>query len=434
MKRWVLALAATAGLAILGAAGAGLWLHWYMGQPVFIEEIRLALARATGAEVDLERLVVRGVQGVELRGVEVVPAQGGRLKAGTVRLTFSVVALAMGRLEIYQVGVDGAELVVKPTREGEWPSFLAGVVPEVRIAGRGFPVSLNLTQLQLDRSRVEVQGADGELMAVAEGVEAEAGLSFLPGWTDASGVFRASSLRLGSGLRLTNVTVPVRLGNRVVTMAGMKAFCHGGSLEGTLTGNFARTVPTFSAEVAVREVDLGVLLEEGGARTRWAEGTLALDAKVEGTWRQVLLATGVGRLTVDGAGISTLDVLGTLGQALGLSELRAPRFERVTGDFKIADRRLTFYNLEGVSPMIELSGAGYVNFDGQMDLDMLLGLHPEIGDRIPAHVLGQFNQRSDQFRLITFKLWGPISNPTSNLQRKLFAGSGTVGRELASAR
>ncbi len=423
MKRLVLALAATAGLAFVAAASAGLWLHWYMGQAAFIEEIRATLGSATGAEVDFDQLTVRGVNGIELRGLSVRPDGQGEsvLKAGMARVTFSVLALVTGRVEVYHVAVERLELVVMPNLEGDWPRWLSGSAPVVRVAGQTFPVSIQLTQLRVEQARVEVRASDGEPLGLAEGVDAEAGLSLLPGWTDATGSIRAESFRLGSGLRLTKVVAPIRLANRVVTMEGVRGFCHGGTAEGTVTATFARAVPGFAVQVALRDIDLGGLLEEGGARTRWAEGTLHLDAKAEGSLRQPQLAQGIGRLSIESAGMATLDVLGTLGQTLGLAELRAPRFDRVTGDFKIADQRLTFYNLEGVSPLIELSGAGYVDFDGQLDFDMLLGLHPEIGDRIPANISAQFNRRADEFRLITFKLSGPISNPTSNLPRKLFA-------------
>ncbi|GAB4239371.1 MAG: hypothetical protein OHK005_00760 [Candidatus Methylacidiphilales bacterium] len=436
MKRGLLAFAAVVGSLVLGAAVAGTWLHWYMEQPAFIEEIRSALVATSGGEVEFEHFRVRGLNGIEVTGLQVNPrlASGGSMKAASARVTFSIWALATGRVDVNQVHLRGMEMFLQPSPSGEWPTFFSGVKPVVQVAGWTLPVTLNLTQVRLERSRAEIRAAGGEVLALVEDLDAEAGLSLVPGWTDASGWIRADRLRFGSGLRLTNVSIPIRLANRVITMNGVRAFCHGGTAEASVTGQFNRGVPGFEIQLALRDVDLTGLLEDLGARTGWAQGTLNLDAKAEGTLTQAQLAQGIGRLSIESAGITTLDVLGTLGQTLGFSDLRTPRFEKVTGEFKIGDQRITFYNLEGVSPLIELSGAGYVDFDGQMDFDMLLGLHPEIGDRMPAHISANFNRRADQFRLITFKLSGPISNPTSNLPRKLFAGPGDFETALVRVR
>lgn len=434
MNRFFLVIAAA--FLLVGLVGAFGWLHWYMGRPAFIEDIRLALAETTGAEVELGEVKMHWPHGVELEEVTLRPGDSGesRLQAASIRIHLSPLLLLRGRMEISQIAVQGAELVLRPSANGVWPRFFAGIQPRVTLAGHVFPIGMRLTQVRLDQIRVEVRGPEGDPWLAAEGCQAEGGVNLLPGWADASGAVRIRELRLGSGLRLTNLTAPLLLANHTINLQAARAFFCGGTAEASASVSFARTVPSFAAQLALREVDVATTLEEAGARSRWAEGTLRLDAKVEGSLAQPQLARGVGQLAVEGAGMATLDVLGTIGQALGLSELRTPRFDRVNGEFKIADRRLTFYNLEGVSPLVELSGAGHVGFDGQLDLDMLLGLHPEIGDRIPANLLGRFNQRADQFRLITFKLSGPISNPTSNLPRKLLAESGGPSAELALAR
>lgn len=430
MRRLLTLLAIAGGAFLLTGVTAVLAFQWYIKQPAFIEEIRRALSESVGAQVDFQEMHVRGLNTIELSKVSVQfsnanaqPDPRSLLRVDLLQAKFSLSRLLQQTVELNQVTMVRPEWVLVQSPDRQWSLPFRFAPPKIVMMGRPLAFEFLLTRIELQKARFQAIQTSGEVTAAIEDFDLNAGLTLLPGLTDAKGSLSLESLRFGTGLVFTKIKAPIVLANRTVTIGPSQAFTHGGTATATFAANLTGTSPAFSATLGVKDVDLATLLESFGARTQWATGTLQLDAKVEGPLHQPGLAQGVGRLNLAQAEVATLNVLGTLGQTLGLPELRAPRFDEIKGEFKIADERLTFYNLEGASPLIEISGAGDVTFGGRLDLDMLLGLHPDLGDQIPSALRGSFNERDDKFRLITFKLSGPITNPSSNLQRKLLASA-----------
>jgi len=405
-------------------AGVGVfWFHSYIQNPKFIEEIRGSLSKMTGTEVRFQSLSVGLLSGVDLQRFQVPQPQNPKLPpflmVEQIHLDYLPWKLLDEDLELEQAEFRKSQLNFRQLPDGRWnlPQFDRSAF---YLTNRD-PLRFKLNVRKLlwkDGAALALDSEENQVIRI-QGSNIEGNLDFAQTGTTAEGSANILAVTLGDNLTFTELQGNYSLSNKVFRMPEIYGKAHGGLMRGKLEADFGPGGQSFSLQMALEKMDVSTILRDWGSRPSLASGKVNLETTLSGKISQPRLVQGVGKLKIESCEISGLQVMHLLAEILGIPDLASAKFNSLQGDFKVADQKLTFYNLEGVSDHLQLTGTGSFGFDQSLDFDMMLAIHPDLAAKIPAQLLSLFSVRDDKYLMITFKVNGTLREPDTNLIKKL---------------
>lgn len=426
MKRLALILSALVLLALLAAAGVLFWVHGYLNSAELRGKIETKLTQTLGTPVTLGKLHFRLFSGFELGDASVAgpnPKPGEPLLGiRNVHLSYSPLDLLRQKLLIREFVFDDPALHIRFRPDGSLnlpalpPSSDSGFV----LADTStVSLTVQLDRFQLNNGTIRVLAADNSLLFGMEQTGLEGRFQLLPRGARAEGSLGVGTLALGPAFKITSVRSPVVYADDRLSLSDLQGRAYHGTASGNLTANFGVGGPGFEMKLRLDQADVAALLADFGNDSGWISGKLMVTTGLQGSLLQPKLATGNGELEVTETSLAKLQLLNDLASLLNLPELPGTKFDSVKGTFKISDQKVTFFNLEALSPDLQITAAGSVGFDKQLDFDVFVALSGRMTASIPPEIARQLATREDGFRSITFHLSGTMEEPRTNLAEKL---------------
>lgn len=423
MKRFLIiavALLAATGLLV----GIGIFsLNSYIQNPKFIEEIRSSLSKMAGAEVKFQSLSVNVLRGAEIQRFQVQQPQNPKpppfLFVDRIVLTYLPWKMLGENLELKKIELKKPQLQLRQSADGRWniPTF-DKTIPF--LPGRD-PLRLKLKLNDLEWVEGAMLALDSEENQIfrMQGANIYGNLDVAQTGAAAQGNVHILAMTLGNSLTFTDLQGPYTLANKILHLPEVYGKAHGGLMRGKLEADFGPGGQSFGLQIALEKVDVSTLLRDWGGRSTLASGKMNVEANLSGKLSQPRLLQGTGKMKIEACEITGMQALRILSEILGIPELGSAKFQAIQGDFKVGDQKLTFYNLEGISEKLQLTGTGSLGFDQTLDFDMMLALHPSLAEKIPPQLQSFFSERQDKYLLITFKVGGTLKEPETNLAKKL---------------
>jgi type II secretion system protein N len=422
-------------LKLLGAALASVLLivlailiagAWYMRQPRVIENIRLHAAQSIGGDVLFSDLDLKLFKGFSVENLRIYPdpvALPGQefLEIRSIDLRYIPWKFFRRTIEFKNVILKQPHLILRQTRDGTWK------LPRTNLDQLTKPLTFEtgllrfiilMDDFDLRDGSVTALSDSGKTLFQASGVQLQGNLALDPGTANASGALRIHRMVLARSLQIDSLNTPLNLTHRTLSLPELGADIHGGRLGGNLQTDLAAQEPSFQGTLNLTSVQLSSLLREFKAREGLLEGQLDVKAQLTGTLREPHLAQGTGEFEIRNAKLSGLGLSGTVAELLRIPELATQNFAKVRGTFKIAEEKLTFYNLEAISPRMQATATGQIGLGRNLDFDVQLALNPELTAALPSEMRKRLNMRPDGYGTFTFKVEGTLDAPRSNLAEK----------------
>lgn len=418
----VVALALVTGLLATACVGA-----YYLRKPSTIENIRTATSGALGGEVRFRDIDLKPFKGVDVEGIRVHAARDPEpgpefLTLHRLALNYVPWRLLQRVIEFRSIQIEEPALILRQRRDGTWilPRLNTGTLAERLTFQTGLlRFRILLDDFNLVNGRLLLLAPSGETVFEARGAGLDGRLVLTPGGGRAEGNLSLREMSWANALRVDHVRSPLRLENDLLTLPAIEGEVHGGRATGAARIDLAAEGPLFAADLKVEGINLAALMEQLKSAAGLAAGTAQFTLQCSGSMRQPTLVQGTGELRIREARVSLLSGAPALARLLQIPELQAHTFTEASGTFKVADERLTFYDLEAVSDRLQLTATGSVGLDRTLDFDVLIALHPELAGRLPEASRKRLAQRADGFSSVTFKLDGTLDQPRSNLPEKI---------------
>ncbi|MFH1066616.1 MAG: AsmA-like C-terminal region-containing protein [bacterium] len=436
LKKIFLALVILVLIAFVGGAFA-LWrLQSYVQSEEFKAKVNRNVSETLGSPFYLSSLKFNILSGFDLYGIGIdspAPNTSPFLRIQKIRLNYALLPLLQRQCVIRELEFVQPEMSVRFNADG------SSNIPHPKVASsnpQAFPVSVDaarfdliLSRFNLTKGRISFFNADNLLLFSTENSELQGAYESVPRGAQARGNMRIGKLTLGPSFKLTEVQSSLTYADHKLVLPDINGQAYGGKATGVMDVNLGDKEPSFEMNLTLAGADLAAMMKDFGSDSDWIEGKLQLNQQMQGSLLTPKLATGKGELEINQMSLAKFQLFQTLSQVLLVPELAEAQFQNVKGTFKIGDQKITFFNLEAVSELIQLSGAGSVTFEKQTDFDVLLALHKKLTERMPSEIRKQLTQRDENFSTIAFKITGPLNSLKTNLTEKLAQAALTTAVE-----
>lgn len=181
----------------------------------------------------------------------------------------------------------------------------------------------------------------------------------------------------------------------------------------------------FQARGALEDVALDQVLKNSGVRHDLAVGRVGGEFEWSGLTSDTSTQTGRGELRILGGELRGLPLLGTVGDALGIEELRHLRFQEARADCRLERDTLRVDPVSLVAANLRLDARGQCQLDhlgaddpAGLDLQARLTIGKAISRQLPQFIEDNFlpvATAADGSRYMDFKVSGPLANPRTDL-------------------
>lgn len=424
LRRWLV------GGMVLVLLGVGVFIFafWhYMERPETIEKIRSTASEIAGGAVhfsDLDFMPLRGAVVEEVRIYAGAREEPGKefLTMENLRLDYRPWRLLLRALDLRRVQINTPYLVLRQRPDGTWqvPHFNPSRWQDaLTYQGGLLRFSLLLNDLVLTDGALDILDEQGSSLLSAGGIAVTGSLDIGPATRQAKGKLSINELKWGGLWRISRLASVLHVRDGILFLPDLNAACHGGQIRGDVRMDLTTPAVPFTTQMRLQGVRIDHLLDEFRARSGLVTGLLDARGRFEGSLTSPTLIQGTGEFEIQGARVLLLGGVTPLDRLLDLPELKAHTFPSLSGNFKVAEEKLTFYNLEAASRDLQVTAAGSLGFNRQLDLDVSLAISSTVADKIPESSRKRLTPRSDGFWTTTFKITGTLDQPESNLAEKL---------------
>ncbi|MEM6885256.1 MAG: AsmA-like C-terminal region-containing protein [Verrucomicrobiota bacterium] len=414
------------GLLLLSTAivltALGILLQNYMQSREFIEKISQSFSDSFGGTVSVQSTDINLLRGFSLDQVLVLSSDDPPQEFLAVEhsvLTYNPFALFLKKLELSTIQLEGAELSFTQAPSGNWwlPRPTADTTPVLDTGLLAFEMILK--DISLNQGVVTVIRKDGALVLDAHGINIEGSLKAREVGIESSGQLAIANTRLGKYFAIRDMTSPVTYENEVLTIPSLSGKAYDGSATGSIEIDLRIGGPEFTITLNLEQLDIAQLITDFQAKSQWLDGKLTTSCKVSGYFEDPELLQGTGTLQITEGTLSGFTFIKELAQLFPNQSFPETNFDSITGNYKIAEKKLTIYDLEAISQDVQLTGTGTISSSRELNLDMRLSLSPDFTALLASETAAKFNQRDDEFSTITFTVTGTLDEPESNLIDKL---------------
>jgi|GEM_PF-868358 len=414
------------GLLLLSAAivltALGILVQSYMQSREFIEKISQSFSDSIDGTVSVKSADINLLRGFSLEQVLVLSGDQPPLPFLSVEhsvLTYNPFSLFLKKLELTSIQLEHPKLSFTQAPDGNWwlPRPEADTTPVVDTGLLAFEMILK--DIALNNGIVTVTRKDGAVVLDAHDISIDGSLKASELGIESSGELAIANTRMGKHFTIRNMKSPVTYKDEVLTIPSLTGTAYGGTATGSIEIDLRIGGPEFSITLNLGKLDLAQLITDFQGQSQWLDGKLTTTCEVTGRLEDPELLQGTGTMQITEGTLSGFAFLKELVQLFPDQKFPETSFENITGNYKIAEKKLTIYNLEAVSGNVQLTGTGTISIKRELNLDMRLSLSPEFTALLSPETAAKFNQREDEFSTITFTVTGTLDEPESNLIEKL---------------
>lgn len=467
-------LAGTGTVALLVLAGLLLLLaNLYVQSPGVQDRLRGELSTALQMPVALRKTTFTPWEGLRIDGIHAAPADGTagvELSAESFRARLALWPLVRERrVVVRDVLFDRPTLAWTQTEDGGWrwsgarpapepvdaqepndgsPPPAAAPAPEpatppVPPAVRAQKVSRSgllpvvLENVRVRHGRFELRDRRGAAVAKAEDVNADGGLD--PAG-EARGTLWLKRAAWGGGgpddyLALDDFRAPFTFDGETLRLPGGRGRLATGEvrLDGSLRPREPGT--PFEARGELANVSLAALLNRAGLSFDLAAGQVAGNFALSGLAADQRTQVGQGRLRITGGELHGVPLLASVGDALGIEDLRRLKLDDAHADCSLNGPNLRVEPVVLASRNLRVEASGDARLDragsrdpAGLDLQARLTLGRAITRQLPQFVENNFTpvpDSTDGARYLDFHVGGPLQSPSTDLKERIL-GKGSL--------
>ncbi|HEV3270711.1 MAG TPA: hypothetical protein VGZ93_00850 [Candidatus Methylacidiphilales bacterium] len=433
--RWIIIGGAiVAGLAVLAIAVGVFWLNTFIHSPAFKAEVESRASQSVGGPVQIQSIDFDIFHGLKLQGLvtQIDPGHAGgqgalKIQVASVNCTYSLTNLLARQLRLTGVTLDQPQIVL--TKQATAPMAPAQPAPvtaatpsgpltsETPAQGTSMPFQFVLDRAKVNNGGISVHDATGASMVELQGVNADANTSGYTEGRDVTGTLRITDITVPPNLRVTDFSTPFSL-NRDQTRVQASPFdasAFGGKIAGDYqTGSSDPSVLNLNAKgLDVAQLTAATVSDSSAKLS----GSLDLSSKWRGVETGVL--DGEGDAQMANGKLEGVRILQEVGQILKITEIEAPVITRAKTHFVVQNRQTRFIGLQVDSPVFQITGDGTVDFNGNLNANLVLVLTRDAMGRLPKQAAASFVQQQDGTGSIAFKVTGTTNNPKTDLPTRL---------------
>jgi hypothetical protein len=276
-------------------------------------------------------------------------------------------------------------------------------------------------QFVLDRAKVtdgavSVCDVSGASLADLKGVNADANTSGCVEGKDVTGTLRVAEIASPSGMRSTDFSTSFTVSrDNVIQAKSFDASAFGGKIAGDYQmGSSGPSVLDLNGKgFDVAQLTAATI---SGSSAKLS-GSLDLQSK----WRAVETGVleGEGDAQLANGRLEDVKILQEVGQVLKIKELEAPVITQAKTHFVVQNRQTKFIGLQLDSPIFQITGDGTVDFNGNLDANLVLILTRDAMAKLPKEAAASFVQQQDGTGSIAFRVTGTTANPRTDLAERL---------------
>ena len=128
---------------------------------------------------------------------------------------------------------------------------------------------------------------------------------------------------------------------------------------------------------------------------------------------------GEGDAQLTNGKLEGVRILHDISQVLRIKELDSPVITQAKTHFVVQNRQTKFIGLQITSPIFQITGDGTVDFNGNLNANLVLILTRDAMAKLPKEAAASFVQQQDGTGSIAFTVTGTTANPQTDLATRL---------------
>jgi uncharacterized protein involved in outer membrane biogenesis len=418
-------VAGIAGLAVLAIAIGVLWLNTFIHSEAFKTEVKSRASQSVGGPVQIQSIDFDIFHGIKLQGLvtQIGPShasgQGAlKIQVASVNCAYAWSDLFQGKLRLTGLTLDQPQIVL--TKQATAPSP-AQVLPDgpdsgaTAGPGTAMPFQFVLDRAKVTNGGVSVRDATGAPMVELQGVNAEANTTGYYENKDITGTVRVADITLPPNLHVTSFSTPFSYRQGALDAKPFDATAFGGLIAGGYQmGNSGPSVLDLNAKGFDVAQLTAATVSNSSAKL---SGSLDLQSK----WRGAETGdpNGEGDAQLINGKLEGVKILQDLSGILKIKELNAPVITQAKTHFVVQNRQTKFIGLQLNSPIFQITGDGTVDFNGNLNANLVLILTRDSMAKLPNEAAASFVQQQDGTGSIAFTVTGTTANPQTDLATRL---------------
>jgi hypothetical protein len=431
--RWIfVTVAVVVGLAVLAIAIGALWLNTFIHSAAFKTEAESRASRSLGGSVQIQSIDFDVFHGVKLQSLvtQIDPSHAGgqgalKIQVAGVNCAYAWSELFQRRLRLTGVTLDKPQIVLtkQPTApmapSGETAPATATTpsgaeTGQTSEQGTTMPFQFVLDRAKVNDGGVSVRDASGASLVELKGVNGEANTSGYYEGKDVTGTLRVADAT-ASNLHVTDFSTPFNYRQGALDAKPFDASAFGGKIAGGYQmGNAGPSVLDLNGKgFDVAQLTAATI---SGSSAKLS-GSLDLQSKWRGAETGDL--NGEGDAQLSKGKLEGVKILHDLSQILRVKELDAPIISQAKTHFVVQNRQTKFIGLQLDSPIFQITGDGMIDFNGNLDANLVLVLTRDAMAKLPKEAAASFVQQQDGTGSIAFHVTGTTAHPETDLAARL---------------
>jgi uncharacterized protein involved in outer membrane biogenesis len=429
--RWLIVTGAVIlGVLIIAIALGALWLNTFVHSGAFKAEVESRASQTLGGPVQVQSIDFDIFHGVKLQGLvtQIDPSHAGgqgalKVQVASANCAYAWSELFQRKLRLTGVTLDKPQIVL--TKQPTAPMASSGETPlaipaapngPVGAAGQGtsMPFQFVLDRAKVSDGGVSVRDASGASMVELQGVNAEANTSGYYEGKDVTGTLRVADMT-ASNLHVTDFSTPFTYRQNFIDAKPFDASAFGGKIAGgyQMGGSGPSVLDLNAKGFNVAQLTAATVSNSSAKLS----GSLDLQSKWRGAETGDL--NGEGDAQLANGKLEGVKILHDLSQILKIKELDAPVINKAQTHFVVQNRQTKFIGLQLDSPIFRITGDGTIDFNGNINADLVLILTRDAMAKLPKEVAASFVQPQDGTGSIAFHVTGTTANPQTDLAERL---------------
>ena len=420
------------GVFIIAIAIGAVWLNTFIHSPAFKSEVESRASQTLGGTVQIQSIDFDIFHGVKLQGLvtQIDPSHAGgqgalKVQVASVNCAYALSDLFQRKLRLTGVTLDKPEIVL--TKQPTAPMTQLEATPAsastpsgpltTASSGQGssMPFQFVLDRAKISNGAVSVLDASGASLVELQGVDSEANTSGYYEGKDVTGTVRVADVTVPTNLHVTNFSTPFTYNSGSLQAQPLDATAFSGKISGGYQmGNSGPSILDLNAKGFDVAQLTAATVSNSSAKL---SGSLDLQSKWRGAETGALDGEGDAQLT--NGKLEGVKILQEVGQVLKIKELQDPVISSAKSHFLVQDRQTKFIGLQVVSTAFQITGDGVVDFNGNLDANLVLILSSSAMSKLPKEAAGSFVQQTDGSGSIAFHVTGTTSNPQTDLATRL---------------
>jgi uncharacterized protein involved in outer membrane biogenesis len=424
--RWMIITGAVVvGVVVLAIAIGALWLNTFIHSTAFKTEVESQASQTLGGPVQIQAIDFDILHGVKLQGLvtQIDPSHAGgqgalQVKVESVNCSYSWSELFERKLRLTGVTLDKPLIVLTKQATAPPPAqALPGGPDSGATAGPGtaMPFQFILDRAKVSDGNISVRDATGASMVELQGVNAEANTSGYYEGKDVTGTLRVTGITVPTNLHLTDFSTPFTYNSGALTAKPFDASAFDGKIAGGYQmGPSGPSILDFNAKGFEMAKLTAATISNSSAKL---SGSLDLQSKWRGAESGVL--DGEGDAQLSNGKLEGVKILQDVSQVLKIKELNSPVISSAKTHFVVQNQQTKFIGLQLNSPIFQITGDGTVDFNGNLNANLVLILTRDAMGKMPKELAASFVQQQDGTGSIAFQVTGTTANPQTDLATRL---------------